>query len=149
MRRSSSIGAILVLALSATLVGAAVAPSAEARSLRREAVLKELNQRRHEHGLRRLDMPRWLVHYARHHSRDMAHRGYIFHTSDLASVLRSVRWREAGENVGAGGDWRSVFRAFMRSPEHRWNMLHAAYRHVGIGLVNRRGWVYITLFFYG
>ena len=149
MVRSGRFVAVTMLTVVSLWSLALAAPPAGAASLRRQAVLHALNERRHAHGLRRLDMPRWVSRYAKHHSREMARRGTIFHTSDLGGVLSGVPWHEAGENVGAGGDWRSVMRAFMRSAEHRWNILHAAYRHVGVGLDNRRGSVFVTLFFYG
>ncbi len=149
MRRTSRIAAILVLTMSSATFLAAVAPGADAHQLRREAILKLVNQKRGALGLHRLDMPKWLVHYARRHSRLMAARGTIFHTNNLGAVLRTKSWREAGENVGAGGDWPSIFNAFMKSSEHRWNILHSAYHHVGIGSVYSHGTLYLTMFFYG
>ena len=37
----------------------------------------------------------------------------------------------------------------MHSPEHRYNMLHASYRRAGVGVVSARGWLWVTVIFYG
>jgi uncharacterized protein YkwD len=79
----------------------------------------------------------------------MAKRGYIYHTRSLASRLRSVRWSIAGENVGAGGDTDSLFQAFMQSAPHRRNILRGSFSHVGIGMVRRGDYLWVTMVFYG
>src|SRR5204863_2678547 len=44
-----------------------------------------------------------------------------------------------GQNVGTGPTVRAVFRAFMRSADHRANVLDRSYRRAGYGVVKFRG----------
>jgi uncharacterized protein YkwD len=150
MRRATTrISTVLALALVATLVLGALAPNAGARTLRRDQMLELMNAKRHHKHVVDLDLSPSLSRYARVHSRQMARRGYIYHTRSLAGRLRSVRWSIAGENVGAGGDVSSVFQAFMDSAPHRRNILRRSFRHVGIGMVRRGDYLWVTTIFYG
>jgi uncharacterized protein YkwD len=78
-----------------------------------------------------------------------AHR--LYHTSDPADYyLRGVRWSRWGENVGkTTGDLPAQQVAFMQSPEHRHNILDRRFHKVGVGVVQRGGRFWVTLFFYG
>lgn len=145
----SRIGAILIVSLAALVVFGGLSAGATGRTLRRDAVLRMMNRSRVAHGLPRLDARRFLTRSAKRHSTKMARKGYIYHTTDLASDLRRVNWSIAGENVGAGHDKRSLFRAFMRSAPHRHNILRSSFHHVGIGLVRHDGFLWATLIFYG
>jgi uncharacterized protein YkwD len=150
MRRATRIGTVLALSLVATLVLGAMAPNAGARTLRRNQMLELMNTKRENKHVTDLHISSRLSRYARQHSRQMAKRGYIFHTRSLASRLRSVRWSIAGENVGAGGgDVSSLFQAFMDSAPHRRNILRRSFKHVGIGMVRRGGYLWVTMDFYG
>jgi len=149
MRSATRIGAILALSLVATLVLGALAPNAGARTLRRDQMLQLMNQKREGRSVHDLGLSTKLSRYARSHSRHMAERGYIYHTGSLSSRLRTVRWTIAGENVGAGGDVTSLFRAFMDSAPHRRNILRGTFDHVGIGMVRRGDYLWVTLVFYG
>jgi len=44
--------------------------------------------------------------------------------------------------------WR-VFKAWVRSSEHRANMLNRRYRRTGIGVARAHGYLWITMIFYG
>jgi uncharacterized protein YkwD len=59
-----------------------------------------------------------------------------------------VSWRWAGENVGAGSALRWIHRAMMRSAVHRANILKAAARRIGAGVVWRSGRYWVTEIFY-
>ena len=148
-RALSRIGAILVLCLVATLVLGSVAPDAGARSRRRDQMLELMNAKREARDVLALGASPKLTRYARHHSVKMARKGYIFHTVSLSSRLHGVRWSIAGENVGAGGDVKGLFQAFMNSAPHRRNILRASFRHVGIGMARRGGFLWVTMVFYG
>jgi uncharacterized protein YkwD len=149
MQRATRIGTVLALSLVATLVLGAMAPNAGARTLRRTHMLELMNAKRDNRHVVDLDLSPRLSRYARAHSRKMAKRDYIYHTRSLASRLRSVRWSIAGENVGAGGDTDSLFQAFMQSAPHRRNILRGSFSHVGIGMVRRGSYLWVTMVFYG
>ncbi len=150
MKGPRRIAAILVLSLVATLAVSAAAPTASGFTLPRIRMLQLINARRRAAGEQPLQMMTRLVTAARSHSRYMAERGYIFHTANLAVRLQGLNWRIAGENVGAGGTTvLQMFWAFWRSAPHRHNMMLAGFRHVGIGMVRSRGYLWVTMEFYG
>jgi len=114
-----------------------------------QGVLANINALRRQHGLVPLRFSSSLSAAARHHSRDMASRGYFSHTSANGSSFdrriarfypmgRSRYW-SVGENllwsspdVDAGG----ALTMWINSPEHRKNMLTARWREVGLSAVH-------------
>lgn len=118
----------LTLILSAT--------PAQARMSRPERFLSWVNQ------VRDPDVHRTTVlnRLARKNSRRMAENQAIAH-SHLSCAC--------GEIVGAApkGNLRDMFRAFMESRAHRPIILDGRYRRVGIGIVERRGILYLTAIF--
>ena len=103
------------------------------------------NTARHRHDLPRLVERARLSAAAERQSVRMAKRGRLFHGS-LAWTSRRRCW---GQNVGKGPTIRAVFRAFMRSADHRANMLDRCYRRAGYGVVKIRGAVWVTVNFAG
>jgi uncharacterized protein YkwD len=115
----------------------------------RHAVLCLHNKVRRAHGLHRLRLSPSLSRAALRHSRQMVRESYFEHTSPggstllsrarAAGYLRSAYRFTLGENIGWGEGYlstpRSMVRAWMASPGHRANILHARFRDVGIGLV--------------
>lgn len=97
------------------------------------------------------------IHYtmsklARRHSIAMANKGYIFHTSNPSSFyLKGVRWSTWGENVGVtGGTIDGIQDAFMKSPDHRSNILDRRFERVAVGTYrDADGYLWVTVFFYG
>lgn len=89
--------------------------------------------------------------YATRHSRQMAARGELFHSSwdRLTRELEGTGWQIAGENVGMGPSVDEVQEAFMQSGPHRHNVLLRAFDHAAIGVVESDGSVWITVVFYG
>ncbi len=116
---------------------------------RRDKMLRLLNQTRRAHGLPVFRLNANLSTYAWKHSKQMASRNYIFHTSDLYGVVRSYHPTRWGENVGEAGWLKLVRKLWMRSAPHRANLLNAGYRRIGIGVVRARGVVWVTAIFYG
>jgi uncharacterized protein YkwD len=92
-----------------------------------------------------------LSHYAKRHSRQMARKGYLFHssTAQLQHQLASYDWSIGGENVGVGGTLESLEGAFMASPEHRQNILRRTFHHVAVGIVHHHDRLWVTVIFYG
>ena len=138
------------------------APLAEARNCKRadaqpnrvshrvvvRATLCLLNNARARHGLPKLRLSRKLGRAARHHSADMARRGYFSHDSRSgasfldrirrAGYLRRARQWSVGENIAWGtgnlSTPRSIVRAWMNSPGHRANILNRRFREIGVGI---------------
>jgi uncharacterized protein YkwD len=108
-----------------------------------------VNRVRANHGRHTLAVNARLSRYATRHSRRMANQDVLFHTTDLRGRLSRVRWSVCGENVAEAGTLRRVKRLWMRSPEHRFNMLLRAYRHIAIGVVVARHRFWVTAIFYG
>jgi uncharacterized protein YkwD len=108
-----------------------------------------LNQTRRNHGLPVFRLNAELSHKAWLHSKRMADRNRLFHTSDLYGAVRTYSPSTWGENVGKGSILRQVRRAWMHSSAHRANILKARFRRIGIGVVKARGAVWVTTIFYG
>ena len=148
----------------AALVLAAVAPAtasasgcthADAEPTRatlaqaRAATLCLINQERRGHGLSSVRGQKRLRIAATSHSRNMVRRGFLDHSSPTgrttaarvraAGYLRGASHFQLGENLGMGEGVLSTPRvlvtAWMASPSHRFNILHASFRDVGIGIV--------------
>src|SRR3954453_16872766 len=126
--------AALTLGLAAATVGAPTPASAQ---LRRAKMLSWVNHSRAEHHVHRLRMVRSVVGLAHDHNVAMARKDRLFHSSDLGSKLRYVRWHSWGENVGGGVPPCGLFKAYMASPEHRANMLSTGCARVGISFIER------------
>jgi len=103
------------------------------------------NTARYWHDVPRLASRARLKAAAERQSAQMAKRGRLFHGS-LAWTSGLRCW---GQNVGTGPTVRAVFRAFMRSADHRANMLDRSYRRAGYGVVKIGGAVWVTVNFAG
>jgi uncharacterized protein YkwD len=138
--RGALTAAVLGLALAAsTLVGAA--PATAAASAPEARMVAAINATRTAHGLRPLRPVAGMMAYARRHSRAMANRGSLFHTSNFSVICC---WRLVAENVGMGGSVMGLHRAFMASPGHRANLLNGSLSQVGIGMVSSGGRLWVT-----
>jgi uncharacterized protein YkwD len=143
-RRSLLVFGVLLV----TLLAAGPAVPAQAQGLRGR-MLQLVNRTRINHDLHRLRLNRRLSHDAHRHSARMASRNGIFHTPDLESRVRRFGATSWGENVAKAGTVHRVRTMWMRSADHRYNMLYRAYGHAGIGVVRSRGWLWVTVMFYG
>lgn len=82
------------------------------------------------------------IEYPRRHSAQMAHDDDLFHGSFPEGLIQ-------GENVGAGIDARDIHEAFMRSREHRANILWPEARNMAVGVhVDQRGIAWVTEVFW-
>ncbi|WP_460851637.1 CAP domain-containing protein [Nocardioides montaniterrae] len=97
--------------------------------------LGRTNTVRANHGLHTLQRTDCLGRFAWAQAKAMASQRRMFHQS-LTPIMSTCHLRLAGENV-AYGYWsgRQVVRAWMRSPEHRANILKPGYRQIAIGAV--------------
>ena len=133
-------------ALAVGLVGVLVFAAPAASLDRREQSLATMtNSTRLWHDVPRLVGRARLKAAAERQSLRMAKSGRLFHGS-LAWTSGRRCW---GQNVGKGPTIRAVFQAFMRSADHRANMLDRCYRRAGYGVVKARGAVWVTVNFAG
>ena len=140
----------LVFLLAAVLVwsGIAITP-AHAGTRLRSAMVPLINDDRADKDRAALKLDLELSRYAKRHSQNMADRGEIFHTHDLAAKLKGKSWSIAGENVGMGPSLSDLEDAFMASTPHRRNILNRQFDHVAVGVVESQGRFWVTIIFYG
>jgi uncharacterized protein YkwD len=142
-----------------TLASAAAAPAgahsdkqASAASAMRalEAeVLVDVNRIRSRHGLRLLRFSSKLNAAAMQHSREMGRRGYFSHNSANGATF----WRRVERFYGSSGyrswtvgenllwsspdvDAPGALKMWMRSPEHKANLLRRDWREIGLAAVH-------------
>jgi uncharacterized protein YkwD len=138
--------ALLVLPAAAEPAGASTRASLARLDT---GILDELNAIRLLHGLAPLRMDSALTAAAGAHSREMGVRGYFQHTSadGVAFWRRIERWYGSsgyahwavGENLlwaSPAVDPNQAVRLWMRSPEHRANILDPVWRQIGIAAVH-------------
>jgi uncharacterized protein YkwD len=146
-RRTATIALLLLVAFLALGVRA---DSADAATRHRDTMLSLTNADRASHDRSALSLDEDLSLYAKQHSKDMAHAGYLFHTADLAARLKGVDWSIGGENVGVGSSLDGLESAFMHSTMHRRNILRSSFDHSAVGVyVDGDGDYWVTVIFYG
>jgi uncharacterized protein YkwD len=104
-----------------------------------------VNQERKAHGLPSLTSDEDLANAARKHAQRMAERGTVSHQFPGEASLPS-RARAAGahftwlsENVDEGPNPTAIHQNFMKSPQHRANILDGDMDSAGIGVAQRNG----------
>jgi len=140
---------VLVTGLLAVSLIAGLDGPAQATTLRTK-MFRIMNRVRDHHGRHDLRLNLDLSGVARHHSRRMAADRILFHSSNLGSKVRQYgnpNWW--GENLAAAGTLKRVRKLWMHSAEHRANLLSGHFDHVGVGVVKRGGFVWVTAIFYG
>ncbi len=140
----------VILIAAAVLAQGLVARGADAASTQpRERMFALTNQDRSERDKALLALDAKLSQYAKQHSRQMAEKGSLFHTTDLAAKLKGRDWSIGGENVGVGPGLVSLEKAFMHSKDHRKNILRKAFDHAAVGVFKSDGQFWVTVIFYG
>ncbi|MGH2589347.1 MAG: CAP domain-containing protein [Actinomycetota bacterium] len=147
-RSRTRIAAVLLLCLWLLLSIATDHALAGQPAKRRAEMLQLTNEARDDKSRDALKLDSRLSRYAVKHSREMANKGYLFHTEDLAARLKGD-WSMGGENVGVGSSLTDLQAAFMGSKPHRRNVLRAGYDHTAIGVVQSDGSLWVTVIFYG
>lgn len=147
--RRSLISLTLVVALVPSLAGTAAATTPAGRAARAR-MLHLVNGSRHAHGRAPLTINFRLSGFAWQHSARMAAAGSLYHSANVWREVRPFGAHRWGENVGlAGGTLLSLERAFMASAPHRRNILSMRFHHIGVGVLQVRGRIWVTLDFYG
>jgi uncharacterized protein YkwD len=154
--------------IAATLVGALMAPAAQAalpQQIRASAVrharttgpnyawrmLLATNASRKRMGLPPLYRDKLASRAALAHCRAMARAHDLYHSTTISQYLvgagRISMW---GENIGwTTGGVPDLEQAFMASPTHRTHILSTTFRHVAVGALKDGHRLWVTLFFYG
>jgi len=123
--------AALVVPATFAMAGPASAGGAPERRL-----LSMVNDERAHQNLRALDMSGRLSRRAERNSREMARSRELSHSGNLRSGM--------AENVGVATTLRSIVRMWMRSPDHRRNIL-GNHRLAGVGVDKAAGLFWVTL----
>jgi uncharacterized protein YkwD len=125
-----------------------VTPTASNLARIRSATLCLINEERRRYGRPALRQDGHLAAAARYHTTDMVRRHYFAHTSPRGdTVVRRIRKSgygiptqriTVGENLAWGPSSRNtpaeIMSAWMRSPEHRSNILYPRFRQIGIAI---------------
>jgi uncharacterized protein YkwD len=135
-----------VAVLIAVLAFLCLASLAQSRSTDAEReLLSALNQERKAHGLPALKSDEALTSAARKHAELMAQQGKVAHQFSGEPGLPE-RARAAGahftwlsENVDEGPNAEAIHQSFMKSPQHRANILDSDMDSTGIGVAERKG----------
>ena len=117
-----------------TVSGALAATQSSAES----SLLRAVNATRTAHGLRPLSVDGTLTRAARAHSLEMIRGGYFAHGDFHGRMLAfHVHGPFIGENLawgnGAYAAPATVISEWLRSPEHRANLLRPSFTRIGIG----------------
>ena len=149
----TALGVVVAFVLAALLVVTLVPSSANAQERfgRRRQMLSLTNDDRRQHDRRALDFAGAMSAYAKDHSRAMARKGHLFHSTEgqLRTLLDGRNWSIAGENVGVGSTLESLQDAFMDSEMHRQNVLRPEFFRAAVGVVRDDGRLWVTVIFYG
>lgn len=131
-----------VLAVDTDAASAATVRSCTGRNIDlkqdEKRVLELQNRVRKRHGMRTLCVHPALQKAARSHSADMIRKDYFRHGNVGRRLKRhGYRWRDYGENIAWGsgrrGSPENVFKRWMKSREHKRNILKKGFREIGIG----------------
>jgi uncharacterized protein YkwD len=127
--------------------GAGRQPSAQTVDSARRAVLCLINRERRHHRLRTVHGDAALRTAAQEHSDTMTSDNFFAHAgtdgtpasrAGWAGYTKGARVWSIGENLGfatgSQGSPRAIFKAWMRSAEHRAVILMGRWRQIGIGI---------------
>jgi uncharacterized protein YkwD len=138
----------LALGVAVALLASPNVPTASATTAKEASLLQLVNGARAKRGIAPLSLSDQISRLARRHSRQMASRRLLFHSTCLSCRFPIV-WDILGENVGTAGSLRRVHRMMMKSSGHRGNILGTAFNGVGIGVVKKGRRLWITEIFFG
>jgi uncharacterized protein YkwD len=112
----------------------------------RAAVLEQVNAARRKAGAQPLRASAQLDQAAQKHAEDMLARGFFAHESPEGKTVRErareagYDWRAIGENIAEGQfTVDEVMDSWMKSPDHRRNILDRGFTELGVGLALGKG----------
>lgn len=135
---SPPIRILVVLALFAGVI----ALPAPAHAAPADDMVGLINSERRKAGVPALTVHSDLRIGAERQAKAIADAGSLFHNQNLGSV--TTGWKRLGENVAFAGSVAQAHEALMNSKSHRDNILLPAYTHVGVGVVERGGTVWVA-----
>ena len=108
---------------------------------------RKMNAERASRSMGKMSIDPEISKVARVHTNEMVQRNELYHTTSTDLRNRVTSWVVLGENVGVGSTVDSLHQAFMNSPAHRDNILHASYAHVGVGVKKAGDRMWVTVIF--
>jgi uncharacterized protein YkwD len=124
---------------------ASSSPAQQASESVERQILDAANQARRAQGVMRLKWNAALAHAAQQHAYVMARQNALSHQFPKEAAL-PARASRAGlyfisiaENVAQGPDADNISEQWVRSPEHRQNLLDPEMNVIGIGVAERDG----------
>jgi uncharacterized protein YkwD len=112
----------------------------------RAAILEKVNAARRQSRLPPLRVSPQLDQAAQKHAEDMLARGYFAHESPDGKTVRErareagYDWRAIGENIAEGQlTVDEVIDTWMKSPDHRRNILDPGFTELGVGIAAGKG----------
>lgn len=106
-----------------------------------ETLIVSMNRERAAHGLRPLRLNMQLALAAEDRANDMLAKHYFAHIAPDGRVpwywveKRGYNYTTIGENLAVGYRGQSIVDGWMRSPEHRVNIMKPEFDEVGIAIV--------------
>lgn len=141
MKAQHQIAVLIAVLISFLASGVAQSKSTKAE----EELLRAVNQERKAHGLPALRSDEALAIAARKHAEHMAQEGRVAHQfpgePGLPARARAAgaRFRWLSENVDEGPNAAAIHQSFMKSPQHRANILDSDMDSAGVGVAERQG----------
>lgn len=149
MRHTLAAFVLLLLSFASQAQQAPTSPPTE-----QEQKLFDLtNQARSDHGLQPLQWDAALAAAARAHAQKMVDQRSLSHQlpdeADLAARAgqAGAHFHTIAENIAMGPGADAVQKQWLNSPPHRANILDPALDHIGIGVVEQRGYWYAVVDF--
>jgi len=137
----------MLLAAGVAIVALAVLTGCINLNASQTTALNAMNHDRNVNHLATLPVQAQAQAKAQAWANNLAAKGYIYH-SNLPTGYSSG-WCSLGENVGRGGSVAQVETAYMKSPEHRANILDGRWAGVGVGVaVSANGTTFTVQEFY-
>jgi uncharacterized protein YkwD len=132
---------LVTLLLLCSASGAAQQKTSDAE----QELFNAVNHERRAHGLPSLRSDDALINAARTHARRMAEQGTVSHQLGGEPSLPSrakaagARFSWLSENVDEGANAAAIHQSFMKSAQHRANILDSDMDSAGIGVAERKG----------
>jgi len=144
MRTRRTLRSLLVgTALLTAVVGFVPATTAGATNTAAASQFISLtNSLRASRGLPGLQVDGTLTAKAQGWAQYMADNNVLAHSTLTAGLPGN--WQRVGENVGRGGDVVTVHNAFVASAGHLKNLVDPGFTHIGVGVVDTPGGLYVA-----
>lgn len=117
----------------------------------RDAILRLINEERKKAGRPLLTVDSTLEKAAQTKADDMVKNNYFSHTSPTyGSPFKMIQdfgisYKAAGENIAGNPSIEAAVESWLKSDEHKKNILSNAYNYVGIGVANSKTYGYIIV----